>query len=95
LKRPLSTYDRTSARRFSGSGAGDRIEFALELGRNGKFEPAARHGLGAAEIGRLSEAAASSLHIVYVVAGLVAVASLFLALSLPTRLSPTRPLTRR
>ena len=54
-----------------------------------------RHGLGAAEIGRLSEAVASSLHIVYVVAGLVAVVSLFLALSLPTRLSPTRPLTRR
>jgi MFS family permease len=62
---------------------------------NRLLEPAARHGLGAAEIGRLSEAVASSLHIVYVVAGLVAVVSLFLALSLPTRLSPTRPLTRR
>jgi hypothetical protein len=56
---------------------------------------AARHGLGVSEIGRLSEAVASSLHIVYIVAGLVAVVSLFLALSLPTRLSPTRPLTRR
>jgi EmrB/QacA subfamily drug resistance transporter len=62
---------------------------------NRLLEPAARHGLGAAEIGRLSEAVASSLHIVYIVAGLVAVVSLFLALSLPTRLSPTRPLTRR
>ena len=51
--------------------------------------------VGPAEIGRLSEAVASSLHIVYIVAGLVAVVSLFLALSLPTRLSPTRPLTRR
>ena len=62
---------------------------------NRLLEPAARQGPGAAEIGRLSEAVASSLHIVYVVAGLVAVVSLFLALSLPTRLSPTRPLTRR
>jgi hypothetical protein len=48
---------------------------------NRLLEPAARHGLGAAEIGRLSEAVASSLHIVYVVAGLVAVVGLFLALS--------------
>jgi MFS family permease len=62
---------------------------------NRLLEPPARHGLGAAEISRLSEAVASSLHIVYIVAGLVAVVSLFLALSLPTRLSPTRPLTRR
>jgi hypothetical protein len=62
---------------------------------NRLLEPAARHGLGAAEIGRLSEAVASSLHIVYVVAGLVAVVNLFLALSLPTSLSPTRPPTRR
>jgi hypothetical protein len=62
---------------------------------NRLLEPAARQVLGAAEIGRLSAAVASSLHIVYVVAGLVAVVCLFLALSLPTRLSPTRPLTRR
>jgi hypothetical protein len=51
--------------------------------------------VGPAEIGRLSEAVASSLHIVYVVGGLVAVVSLFLALSLPTSLNPTRPPTRR
>ena len=66
--------------------AGDAVNHLLE--------PAARHGLGAAEIARLSEAVAGSLHIVYVVAGLVAVVSLFLALALPARLSPTRPLTR-
>ena len=53
--------------------------------------PAARQGLGAAEIERLSDAVAGSLHYVYVVAGLVAVVSLILALALPARLSPTRP----
>jgi len=57
-------------------------------------EPAARHGLGAAEIDRLSEAVAGSLHVIYVVAGLVAVVSLLLALALPARLSPTRSVTR-
>jgi len=61
---------------------------------NRLLEPAARQGLGTTEIARLSEAVAASLHIVYVVAGLVAIASLVLALSLPARLSPTRPLTR-
>jgi EmrB/QacA subfamily drug resistance transporter len=61
---------------------------------NRLLEPAARQGLGTTEIARLSEAVAGSLHIVYVVAGLVAVVSLFLALALPARLSPTRPLTR-
>jgi len=58
---------------------------------NRLLEPAARHDLGAAEIARLSEAVAGSLHVVYVVAGLVAVVGLILALALPARLSPTRP----
>jgi hypothetical protein len=49
---------------------------------NRLLEPAARHGLGAAEIDRLSEAVAGSLHVIYVVAGLVAVVSLLLALAL-------------
>ena len=67
-------------------GAGDAV--------NRLLEPAARQGLGAAEIARLSEAVAGSLHVVYMVAGLVAVVSLFLALALPARLSPIRPQTR-
>ena len=57
---------------------------------NRLLEPAARQGLGASEVARLSEAVAGSLHVVYIVAGLVAVVSLFLALALPARLSPTR-----
>ncbi len=57
---------------------------------NRLLEPAARQGLGAAEIQRLSGAVAGSLHYVYVVAALVAVVSLLLALALPARLSPTR-----
>jgi len=67
-------------------GAGDAV--------NRLLEPAARQGLGAAEIARLSEAVAGSLHVVYIVAGLVAVVSLLLALALPARLSPIRPQTR-
>jgi len=35
------------------------------------------------------------VHVVYVIAGLIAVVSLLLALALPARLNPTRPLTRQ
>jgi MFS family permease len=58
---------------------------------NRLMAPAARETLGAAEIARLAEAVGASLHIVYIIAGLVAVISLLLALALPARLSPTRP----
>ncbi|MFL5268406.1 MAG: MDR family MFS transporter [Stellaceae bacterium] len=63
-------------------GAGDAV--------NRLLEPVARQSLGAAEIARLSEAVAGSLHVVYIVASLVAFVSLLLALALPARLSPTR-----
>jgi len=55
------------------------------------MSPAARQTLAASEIARLTEAVGSSLHIVYVIAGLVALVSLILALALPARLSPTSP----
>src|SRR5262249_20996665 len=57
--------------------------------------PAARQMLGAAELARLTDAIASSGHVVYVIAALVATPSLFLALALPARLTPTRPRTRQ
>jgi EmrB/QacA subfamily drug resistance transporter len=62
---------------------------------NRLMQPAARQLLGAAELARLTEAIASSVHVVYVIAGVVSVLSLFLALALPARLSPIRPLTRQ
>jgi predicted MFS family arabinose efflux permease len=68
-------------------GAGDAV--------NQLMQPAARQALDANELARLTEAIASSVHTVYVIAGLVAVLSLFLALALPARLSPTRPLTQQ
>ena len=58
---------------------------------NRLLAPAARRSLDPSEIARLTEAVGSSLHVVYMIAGLVAVASLTLALALPPRLSPTRP----
>jgi EmrB/QacA subfamily drug resistance transporter len=58
---------------------------------NRLLSPAARQGLGATEIARLTEAIGVSLHVVYLIAGLVAIVSLALALALPARLSPTRP----
>jgi EmrB/QacA subfamily drug resistance transporter len=61
---------------------------------NRLMQPAARQMLGAGELARLTEAIASSVHVVYVIAGLVAVVSLLLALALPARLSPTRSLTQ-
>jgi len=62
---------------------------------NRLMSPAAPQSLGAAEIARLTEAVGSSLHVVYLIAALVAVVSLILALALPARLSPTRPLAER
>jgi hypothetical protein len=58
---------------------------------NRLMTPAGRQSLGVDEIGRLTEAVGSSLHVVYVIAGLVAIVSLILALALPARISPTRP----
>jgi MFS family permease len=57
---------------------------------NRLMTPAARQTLGASEISRLAEAVGASLHVVYIIAALVAVISLALALALPARLSPTR-----
>ncbi len=71
-------------------GVGRRIPHAGDA-VNRLLQPAARQGLDAGEIARLSEAIAAGLHNVYVVAALVAVVSLVLAMALPARLSPTRP----
>lgn len=62
---------------------------------NRLMSPATRQSLGAIEIARLTEAVAASLHVVYVIASIVAVVSLVLALALPAKLSPTRPLMRQ
>jgi EmrB/QacA subfamily drug resistance transporter len=62
---------------------------------NRLMQPAARQALGAGELARLTEAIASSVHLVYVIAALIAVGSLILALALPPRLSPTRPLRQQ
>jgi len=62
---------------------------------NRLMQPAARQMLDAGELARLTEAIASSVHVVYVIAGLVAVLSLGLALALPAKLSPTRSLTQQ
>jgi hypothetical protein len=58
---------------------------------NRVLDPGLRHSLATAELARLSEAIASSLHLVYIIAGLAAVATLLLACALPAALSPTRP----
>jgi EmrB/QacA subfamily drug resistance transporter len=57
--------------------------------------PAARQTLGPQELARLTEAIASSVHVVYVIAAIIALGSLLLALALPAKLSPTRPLTQQ
>jgi hypothetical protein len=62
---------------------------------NRLMQPGARQALGADELARLTAAIASSVHVVYVIGGLIAFVSLLLALALPARLSPTRPLTQQ
>jgi len=59
------------------------------------MQPAGRQMLSGGELTRLTEAIASSVHAVYVIAGLIAVVSLLLAMALPAKLSPTRPLTQQ
>ena len=63
-------------------GAGDAV--------NRLMEPALRAGLGAAEIARLSAAVAASVHEIYLLVLVIAVATLVVALSFPKGLSPTR-----
>jgi EmrB/QacA subfamily drug resistance transporter len=58
---------------------------------NWLMSPAARQSLPAIELAQLTEAVGDALHLVYLLAGLVAVISLILAVALPARLSPTRP----
>jgi predicted MFS family arabinose efflux permease len=62
---------------------------------NRLMQPAGRQALNADDLARLTEAIASSMQIVYVIAGIVALASLCLALALPAKLSPVRSLTQR
>ena len=62
---------------------------------NRLMQPAARRMLAPGELVRLTEAIASSVHVVYVIAGVVAVVSLLLALALPAKLSPTRSLIQQ
>ena len=62
---------------------------------NRLLDPGLRRSLGTAELAHLSDAIASSLHLVYIIAGLAAVVTLVLACALPAALSPTRPLDSR
>jgi EmrB/QacA subfamily drug resistance transporter len=62
---------------------------------NRLMQPAARQALSVDELARLTEAIASSVHVVYVIAGLVALSSLCLALVLPAKLSPVRQASSR
>ena len=58
---------------------------------NRLLDPGLRHSLGSAELVQLSDAIASSLHLVYILAGLAALITLVLASAFPAALSPTRP----
>jgi hypothetical protein len=57
---------------------------------NRLLDPGLRHSLGSAELAHLSQAIASSIHLVYIIAGLAAVVTLALACALPAALSPAR-----
>jgi EmrB/QacA subfamily drug resistance transporter len=59
---------------------------------NRLLDPRLRHSFGTAELAQVSDAIASSLHLVYIIAGLAALVTLVLACALPAALSPTRPL---
>ena len=58
---------------------------------NRLLDPGLRRGLGSAELAHLSQSIASSLHLVYIIAGFAALITLALAWVLPAALSPTQP----
>jgi hypothetical protein len=58
---------------------------------NRVLDPGLRRSLGSAELAQLSEGIASSLHLVYIIAGLAAAVTLLLAWALPAALSPRQP----
>jgi len=58
---------------------------------NRLLNPGLRRSLGTAQLAHLSDAIASSLHLVFVIACLAAAVTLVLACALPAALSPTRP----
>jgi EmrB/QacA subfamily drug resistance transporter len=57
---------------------------------NRLLDPALRHALGAGEIARLTDAVASSLHEVYLIATVIAALTFVIAVSFPAGLSPLR-----
>jgi hypothetical protein len=59
---------------------------------NRLLNPGLRRSLGTAELASLSDAIASSLHLVFVLACVAAAVTLVLAWALPAALSPTRSL---
>jgi len=61
---------------------------------NQLLEPALRQDLGAADIARLGDVVAGSVHEVYLIVTLTAAATLLVALAFPRGLSPTRPAHR-
>jgi MFS family permease len=62
---------------------------------NRLLNPGLRHSLGTAELAHLSDAIASSLHLIFLLACGAAVVTLVLAWALPAALSPTRELAGR
>src|ERR1700730_2969637 len=58
---------------------------------NRLLNPGLRRSLGTSELQHLSDAIASSLHLVFVIACFAAAVTLVLACALPAALSPTRP----
>jgi EmrB/QacA subfamily drug resistance transporter len=62
---------------------------------NRMLDPGLRRSLGAAELAQLSEAIASSIHLVYILSVVAALITFALACALPAALSPTRPRATR
>jgi EmrB/QacA subfamily drug resistance transporter len=69
------------------------VRYAPETGDlvNRLLDPALHHSLGSAELARLGQAIASSLHLVFIISALASVVTLTLACALPAALSPARP----
>jgi hypothetical protein len=63
-------------------GAGDAV--------NKLLHPLLRHTMAPADVARLGDAFAAAVHAAYLVVVVIALATLFLTLAFPRRLSPTR-----
>ncbi len=101
MRRPAPTFMRMIGQSFGAALGGAVLNFGVDRrmsemadAANRLLQPSLRRSLGVADVARLTEAVAASLHQVYLIATVIAALTLVVALRFPARLSPRQPAVR-